>query len=123
MGRAVAVAIINEVAEGHQPMMPGVPAPPPLHDLLTATCAMCWATVETAGDPEKEPWLWRNLTPLNLAILSKSHDVAELLVDMSSSDSLAVPCAFKDLSGDAERNFSPLLLAFEHDFTQLHRKI
>ncbi|CAK0862694.1 unnamed protein product [Prorocentrum cordatum] len=77
---------------------------------------------------EGEPWLWRDLTPLHLAILSKSHDVAELLVETSTPDSLAVPCAFKDpplgdVSADTERNFSPLLLAFERDFTRLHRKI
>lgn len=121
--RAAATALLNDTCEDKGEVVPNEHARPQRQALLSATCVQAWATVETDGDPAKEPWLWRDLTPLHMAIIWKSYDVAELLVDVSTSKTLALPCIYKDMSGDSERSFSTLLLAFERDLTSLHRKI
>jgi len=90
---------------------------------LSATCVQGWATVGTNACAEKEPWLWRDLTPLHLAILRKNFAVAELLVDVSTPETLGKVCVSRDVSNDAERSFSALLLAFDHNHKDLHRKI
>mmetsp|Transcript_122913 Transcript_122913/g.244482 ORF Transcript_122913/g.244482 Transcript_122913/m.244482 type:complete len:805 (+) Transcript_122913:91-2505(+) len=121
---AAAAALLNEASSDGPAVAPEDGKRPRRKDLLSASCCTkAWATVESGGDPEKEPWLWRNLTPLHLAILSKSYGVAELLVEVSTQDSLSQNCLSMDVSADCERTFSSLLLAFEHNLKDLHRKI
>jgi len=121
---AAAAALLNEASSDGPAVAPEDGRQPRRKDLLSASCCTkAWATVESCGDPEKEPWLWRNLTPLHLAILSKSYGVADLLVEVSTEESLSKNCLSMDVSADCERTFSSLLLAFEHNLKDLHRKI
>uniref|UniRef100_A0A7S1AKS6 Uncharacterized protein n=1 Tax=Noctiluca scintillans TaxID=2966 RepID=A0A7S1AKS6_NOCSC len=87
--------------------------------LLSACCRQSFATASS----EDEPWLWKDLTPLHLALLTKSYQVADVLVDASSPDVLALPCFQQDFEVDAERSMSALLIAFNRDLKELHRKI
>lgn len=121
---AAAAALLNEASSDGPQVAPEDGKRPRRHDLLSASCCTkAWATVESGGDPDKEPWLWRNLTPLHLAILSKSYGVAELFVEVSTQESLSMNCLSMDVTADCERSFSSLLLAFEHNLKDLHRKI
>jgi len=121
---AAAAALLNEASSDGPQVAPEEGKRPRRKDLLSASCCTkAWATLDSGEDPEKEPWLWRNLTPLHLAILSKSHGVAELLVEVSTQESLSKNCLSMDVSADCERTFSSLLLAFEHNLKDLHRKI
>jgi len=120
---AAAAALLNEGCHDGAPVVPNEHPRAQRKAMLAAVCVKAWATVDTAGDPEREPWLWRDLTPLHLAILSKSYGVAELLIDVATSETLAMLCVSRDVSGDAERSFSALLLAHEHGLKDLHRKI
>lgn len=122
--RLAASALLHEACDDASPVMHGEHTRPQRQALLSASaCRQCWATVDTAGDEAKEPWLWRDLTPLHLAIIAGSTDTAELLVDASSASALNKICLNMDASGDVERSFSPLLLAFERGYKDLHRKI
>jgi len=122
--RLATSALLHETCEDSAPVSSGEHSKPQRQKLLCASeCMQCWATVDTAGDPSKEPWLWRDLTPLHLAIIAGSMDTAELLVDASSPAALDRICYNLDPAGDSERSFSALLLAFERGYKDLHRKI
>lgn len=118
-----AVAVLLNEASGDSAPVVGNPPKALRQNLLSARCVQAWATVETAGDPVKEPWLWKDVTPLQLAIIYKNYDMAELLVDVSTSASLSLLCVSRDVAGGTERSFSALLLAYENGLKDLHRKI
>ena len=92
-------------------------------ELLGATCQQLWATMESEGNPDKEPWLWRDLTPLHLSLVAKNYITAEVLIEASTPDTLDILCSRKDVENDSETSYSALLLAFEHRRKDLHRKI
>jgi ankyrin repeat protein len=123
--RLAAAALLHEASEDNPPVVRGEHARPQKQALLSASdCMQCWATVDTpAGDPAQEPWLWRNLTPLHLALIVGSTDTAELFIEASSPAALDRVCFNLDSSGDSERSFSSLLLAFERGYKDLHRRI
>eukprot|EP00434_Breviolum_minutum_P003698 symbB.v1.2.003254.t1/scaffold157.1/size293134/1 len=83
-------------------------------ELLGATCQQLWATMESEGNPDKEPWLWRDLTPLHLSLVAKNYITAEVLIEASTPDTLDILCSRKDVENDSETSYSALLLAFEH---------
>merc|ERR1712232_85887 len=122
-GVAAAAALLTEAAPDHGEVSHGEHKRPQRQALLSARCTQGWATIDTGGIPEKEPWLRQDLTPLHLAIVSKNYHVAELLVDASGSHALAAQCVTREAAGDVERSFSALLLAFEYDLKDLHRRI
>eukprot|EP00928_Gymnodinium_smaydae_P031883 TRINITY_DN23254_c0_g6_i3.p1 TRINITY_DN23254_c0_g6~~TRINITY_DN23254_c0_g6_i3.p1 ORF type:complete len:843 (-),score=181.85 TRINITY_DN23254_c0_g6_i3:108-2573(-) len=123
-GLAATIALLGEAAHDRGEVVPGEHPRPPRRALLVATCVQAWATVDSKGGPEDEPWLWRDLTPLHLAIISKNYAVAEALVDASTPEVLAALCVSRDVTGDgAERSFSALLLAYERGLKDLHRRI
>mmetsp|Transcript_92814 Transcript_92814/g.250418 ORF Transcript_92814/g.250418 Transcript_92814/m.250418 type:complete len:826 (-) Transcript_92814:34-2511(-) len=120
---AAAAALLNEACQDGGQVVADEYLRAQRQAMLSATCSQGWATVESDGCPDKEQWLWRDLTPLHLAILQKHYDMAELLIDLSSAETLAKLCLSKDVSGDSERSFSALLLAFEQNQKDLHRRI
>mmetsp|Transcript_27939 Transcript_27939/g.87017 ORF Transcript_27939/g.87017 Transcript_27939/m.87017 type:complete len:470 (+) Transcript_27939:1027-2436(+) len=120
---AAAAALLNEACADKAPVVPDEHPRPRRQDLLAACCSQGWHTLASGGDPAKEQWLWTDLTPLHLAVLRGSLDVAGLLVEVSTPDTLGMLCVSKDVSGDSERSFSALLLAHEHGLKELHRKI
>lgn len=122
--RVAASSLLHEACDDTSPVLPGEHPRPQRQALLSASnCMQCWATVDTAGDTSKEPWLWRDLTPLHLAIIAGSTDTAELLVDAAGPSALDRVCYNMDAAGDVERSFSTLLLAFERGYKDLHRRI
>eukprot|EP00927_Polykrikos_kofoidii_P053718 TRINITY_DN48282_c0_g1_i1.p1 TRINITY_DN48282_c0_g1~~TRINITY_DN48282_c0_g1_i1.p1 ORF type:complete len:803 (+),score=120.19 TRINITY_DN48282_c0_g1_i1:122-2530(+) len=121
--RTAAATLLSEACQDKVEVTSGEHKRPTRQALLSAVCTQVWATVETAGQPEREPWLWRDLTPLHLAIISKNYDVAELLIDASLPRSLEMTCFSRDVSGESERSFSALLLAYERNLKDLHRRI
>ena len=44
-----------------------------------------------------EPWLWRDLTPLHLALVAKNYGTAEVLIEASTPDTLDILCSRKDI--------------------------
>jgi len=121
--RVAAAALLNEACVDSVPVHAAEHPRPQRQALLSAVSVQAWATVDTNDFPHKEPWLWRDLTPLHLAIISKSYDTAELLIEASSAATLGKLCLFQDVAGDTQRSFSALLLAFEKGLKDLHRKI
>jgi len=120
---AAAAALLNEACPDKGEVVPNEFQRAKRQEMLSAGCSQGWATVDSEGSSEREQWLWRELTPLHLAILQKHYEVAELLVDVSTAETLGKLCISRDVSGDSERSFSALLMAFEHNQKGLHRKI
>ncbi|CAJ1387564.1 unnamed protein product [Effrenium voratum] len=120
---ATANGLLTGASSDVSSVFPGETRPPQAKELLGATCCQLWATLETDGDPEKEPWLWRDLTPLHLALVAKNYETAEALIEVSTPDTLDILCSRKDVDNDTEVSYSALLLAFEHRRKDLHRKI
>jgi len=120
--RVCAAALLNEGCADNVAVVPDEHARPQRQALLSAICVQLWATVDTGGDASKEPWLWRDLTPLHLALIAKSYDVAELLIEASTSQSLEKLCYTQDAAGDVQSH-SALLLAYNAGLKDLHRKI
>jgi len=118
--RLAAAALLNEAASEHH--FSAVPCSRPRRqEMLSAMCTHAWASLETQDT--EEPWLWRNLTPLHVAILCKHYDVAELLVDVSAPETLAMICFQQDMDHQCEKSTSALLLTHEQGVRDLHRKI
>eukprot|EP00929_Paragymnodinium_shiwhaense_P120164 TRINITY_DN92067_c0_g1_i1.p1 TRINITY_DN92067_c0_g1~~TRINITY_DN92067_c0_g1_i1.p1 ORF type:complete len:816 (-),score=132.65 TRINITY_DN92067_c0_g1_i1:117-2564(-) len=116
-------ALLAEAASEESPVE-GRQARPSRQTLLRARCTQAWATVESTPTADKEAWLWRDLTPLHVAIIMKNTDVAEMLIDASTPETLELSCQCKDVEfGDADRSYSALLLAFERDMKDIHRRI
>eukprot|EP00913_Durusdinium_trenchii_P003924 g3633.t1 len=93
---AIALAFVGE-GSGDVPLVfPNEKRPPQFKELLGATCQQLWATLESDGNPEKEPWLWHDLTPLHLAIIVKNYVTAEVLIEASTPDTLDILCSRKD---------------------------
>eukprot|EP00933_Yihiella_yeosuensis_P041480 TRINITY_DN35874_c0_g1_i4.p1 TRINITY_DN35874_c0_g1~~TRINITY_DN35874_c0_g1_i4.p1 ORF type:complete len:851 (-),score=143.18 TRINITY_DN35874_c0_g1_i4:51-2543(-) len=122
--KASAAAILAEASrDSHAPPLPEDKKPPMRKELLGATCTQAFATVESSSDIENEPWLWKDLTPLHVALLAKSWDTADLLIEASTRETLELPCISRDLELDTERCSSALLIAFDLNRKDLHRKI
>lgn len=122
--KATASALLGE-ASGDVPFVfPGEKRAPQYKEMLGAVCRHVWATLDSKkGSDEEEPWLWRDVTPLHLALLYKSYVTAEALIEASTPDTLDILCSCKDVENDSETSFSALLLAFEHRQKALHRQI
>lgn len=121
--RVAAAALLNEASGDESPVVTGEHPRPQRQALLSACCVQGWATVDTESSPEKEPWLWKDITPLHLSLIRKNYDVAELLIDASSPATLGMLCLSRDSTGSDERSYSALLLAYEHGQKDLHRRI
>jgi len=121
--RTAASALLGQACGDEKAVVPGEHSRPQRQSLLSAVCVQCWATVETEGEPEKEPWLWRDVTPLHLSIIAKHYDVAELFIDMATPETLGQLCFSRDVAGDTEQSFSALLMAYERNLKDLHRRI
>lgn len=121
---AIAHALLLSECNGDVPFVfPNEKRPPQFKELLGAVCQQLWATMESDGNPEKEPWLWRDLTPLHLSLVAKNYVTADVLIEASTPDTLDILCSRKDVENDSEISYSALLLAFEHRRKDLHRKI
>jgi len=120
---AIAHALVSECSGDVPFLFPNEKRPPQFKELLGAVCQQLWATLESDGHPEKEPWLWRDLTPLHLSLVAKNYTTADVLIEASTADTLDILCSRKDVENDSEISYSALLLAFEHRRKDLHRKI
>ncbi|CAK9034610.1 unnamed protein product [Durusdinium trenchii] len=106
---AIALAFVGE-GSGDVPLVfPNEKRPPQFKELLGATCQQLWATLESDGNPEKEPWLWHDLTPLHLAIIVKNYVTAEVLIEASTPDTLDILCSRKDVENDSEISYNRLI--------------
>lgn len=118
-----AAALLEQACSDGAPVVPTEHPRPQRQALLAATCAQAWCTLGQTGCTESELWVWRDLTPLHLAILSNSHATGELLAQASTPETLSLPCIHRDAGSNDERCWSALLLAFERNAKDLHRQI
>merc|ERR1712224_1108937 len=121
--RVAAAALLNEASDDRGPVSPDEKTRPRRQQLLSATCTQVPTHVGAEPGSKDEIWLWRDVTPIHLAILMKNLEAAELLIEMASPETLGKLCFVHDVPGESEKSMSALFLAYDNNLTQLHRKI
>jgi ankyrin repeat protein len=121
--RMAATALLNEAGDDRGPVRPDEKTRPRRQELLSGTCTQVPTHVGAEPGSKDEVWLWRDVTPIHLAILMRNLDVAELLIEMASPATLEKQCFVHDVPGESEKSMSALFLAYDNNLQQLHRKI